>query len=133
MRNVVDEMSGQSDPANLVRRIEVLTDYLTLAEETDAGRILRRLFPSIITNPSDRSVEWMATVIGRRQEFFLEAPQENKDEFASRLRNALQNKESLSSTIVESLTNVANLMHVDLVSLETDTIATSTDELSEKK
>jgi hypothetical protein len=131
MRDVTDEMAGQSDAANLTRRIEIAGDHLTLADETDPDRIVRRILSPAIGNPSERSAAWMATVIGRRLEFFRQMPYETRNEFVWRLRTALQNKETLAPPVVESLTNIAGLLETDLSSPETESSAAPTSEAAQ--
>lgn len=121
VRDLVDDMAGQSDAANLTRRIEAVGDHLNLDAETDVDRTVRRILSLALEKPSERSATWVATMVERRQEFFLSMPSETKDEFTYRLRVAVKAQEASSPSIAESLRNVAGLLKLNLSSSEPDT------------
>lgn len=113
MRDIVDELAGQSDVANVARRLEFVGDNLTLESEVDADRIVRRIFSPAISALTDRTAAWMASVVARRLPFFEEMPLDTKEDFAWRLRAAVRNPDILSS-IKNSLTAIAGLLKIDL-------------------
>ena len=119
VRDVIDDMSGSTDPQYLTRLIEIAGEHVALEDINDSDRIVRRIFAPIVGQPTDRSALWMATVISRRVEFFRSMPEETKTEFGWRLRTSLQ-AEGLSAGVVESLTNTAGLLEVDLSIQEKD-------------
>ena len=101
IRDVVDDMVGQTEPAQIVRRIEMAGDHIDLQDETDPERIVRRIFAPVVGSPTERSVAWVAATVGRMLEQFAALPAETKSEFGWRLKAALQEKESLSPALVE--------------------------------
>jgi hypothetical protein len=111
-RDIVDDMFGQPDSTQIVRIVEVVGEDIGLENETDSDRIVRRIFTPIVGSPTDRSAAWMAKVVGRRLDFFRRMPTETKDEFGWRLRTALQDKDKLTASIVESLTNTVGLLEI---------------------
>jgi hypothetical protein len=113
VRDVVDDMMGLTDPAQITRLVEVAGDHVSLEEELDSERIVRRIFSPIVSSPTERSASWMANTVGRRLEFFRNLPEETKKEFGWRLKTALQNKDALAASITESLTNTAGLLDIN--------------------
>jgi hypothetical protein len=113
VRDVIDDMVGQSDASQIAKLIEVMGQGLTFEEEVDAERIVRRVFTPIVTSPDARSAAWMAGSIESRLDLFRDMPVDAKKDFGWRLRTAIQSKE-LDEGIAKSLTNAAGLLEIDL-------------------
>jgi hypothetical protein len=114
IRDIIDDMTGQSDAAQISRIVESIGDELRLEQENDPDRIVRRIFAPIIRSPTVVTAAWMAKVVENRLDFFRDMPAETKEEFGWRLRTALQDKEKLPVEVANSLINTAGLLEINL-------------------